>query len=207
MIRDCGTNFPPKQLSMIILDTDIIRLPDTNIPNMYDLRSYRQGDEFSWANTLKLGGFMDWNVERVLQYLEEPERREGSSVVAHEGEVIAATFASRTTNRGPSDVADTMSNEYHGLYEDQSLEGVVDYVVTRPIHQGQGLGRATTMNVIKFLADRGCKTVSLTTDDWRLPAIHLYLSIGFRPVMNRKDMLSRWQKVLNKLKERGFEYP
>lgn len=207
MIRDCGTHFPPKQLSMIILDTDIIRLPDTNIPNMYDLRSYRRGDESSWADTLRLGGFTDWNVERVLQYLEEPERMKGSSVVAYEGEVIAATFASRTTNRSPSDVADNMINEYQGLCGDQSLEGVVDYVVTRPIHQGQGLGRATTMSVTKFLADRGCKIVSLTTDDWRLPAIRLYLSIGFRPMMNRKDMPSRWQKVLNKLKESGFEYP
>ena len=77
--------------------------------------------------------------------------------------------------------------------------GVLDYVVTHPEHRGKGLGRATCIEVSRFLVDRGCKSVSLGTDDWRLPAIHIYLSMGFRPVMNRNDMPGRWAAVYENL--------
>ena len=121
----------------------------------------------------------------------------GSCVVAHAADIVSATFASRASYRGVA--LSTLSS-------DPSNEGVVDYVVTRPDHQGKGLGRATTVCVTKFLIARGYKTVSLSTDEWRLPAIHIYLSLGFKPVMNREDMPGRWEVVLNKLEEGGRGY-
>ncbi len=42
--------------------------------------------------------------------------------------------------------------------------------------------------------------VMLFTDDWRLPAIGLYLSMGFEPQMNREDMPGRWDRIRAKLK-------
>ena len=36
--------------------------------------------------------------------------------------------------------------------------------------------------------------------------VHIYLSMGFKPVMNREDMPGRWEAVLNRLKESGREY-
>lgn len=187
-----------KQLSMCFQADEVKNLPDTEVPMAYDVRAFQPGDESSWAKTLNLCGFTTWDVEKVRQYLEEPERLEGSILVVYLGEVIAATFASRASNRGkPSSP----------LSDDPSHEGVVDYVVTHPKHQGQGLGRATIARVTKFLVDRGCKIVSLTTDEWRLPAIHIYLSLGFKPVMNGKKMPARWETVFNKLKEHGHEYP
>jgi len=187
----------PKQLSMVFQAAEVGILPGIELPRGYELRAFRPGDEESWAKTLNLGGFTNWNAPKVIRYLEDPERRVGSCVVAHTADIASATFASRAANRETS--LSTLSS-------DHSNEGVVDYVVTRPDHRGKGLGRATTVYVTKFLIARGCKTVSLNTDEWRLPAIHIYLSLGFKPVMNREDMPGRWEVVLNKLEEGGREY-
>ena len=121
----------------------------------------------------------------------------GSRLVEHDGRIVAATFASRIGNQPHKpDVGGGDSSEI----------GVLDFVVTHPDHRGKGLGRATCTEVARFLVSRGCKTITLGTDDWRLPAIHIYLSMGFRPVMNRNDMPGRWAAVYENLKETGRDH-
>ena len=88
----------------------------------------------------------------------------------------------------------------------ERAQGVLDFVVTHPDHRGRGLGRATCTAVSKFFIDRDCTSISLKTDDWRLPAIHLYLSLGFKPVMNRTDMPERWATIYKNLKETGRDH-
>ena len=197
MNEQSNTELPPKQLFMVIDAAAVRRLLDVPVPEGYVLRTYRPGDEVSWSRTLKLGGFTNWDVEKVLEYVENAERRAGSQLVEHEGEIVAATFASRISNRPPG---------APGVLDDPSKEGVLDYVVTDPSHQGHGLGRITCTEVSRFLIDHGCEVVSLKTDDCRLPAIHIYLSMGYKPVMHREDMPGRWEKVINELKESGREY-
>ena len=188
---------PPKQLTMVMDAAAIGRLPDVVPPDGYIARTYRPGDAASWADTLQAGGFEEWGEARVEEFLEVNERREGSSLIEHEGRIVAATFASRVSNRPPTIGVSGA---------DPSEEGMIDYVVTHPEHRGKGLGRVTCTEVARFLVARGCKAVSLNTDDWRLPAIHLYLSMGLEPVMNREDMPARWAAVYEKLKESGRDY-
>ena len=52
-----------------------------------------------------------------------------------------------------------------------------------------------------FFAEQGYESIILLTDDWRLPAIGLYLSLGFDPVMEREDMPSRWQAIMAELEK------
>ena len=190
---------PPKQLRMVIVEASVARLPDVALPDGYFMRHYRWGDADSWASLLGMGNFGNcWGADRVSNYLEDAVRREGSRLVEHEGRIVAGTFASRVSNRPSlSPVCGTES----------SREGVLDYVVTHPDHRGKGLGRATCTEVVRYLVTHGCKSVSLNTDDWRLAAIHIYLSMGFRPVMNRNDMLDRWTAVYDKLKEQRRDHP
>ncbi len=178
---------PNKQLSMVINEVAARRLPDVPLPDGYVMRAYQTGDENSWAETLQACGFEDWNHAEVRAYLEDTERLEGSRVVDYEGQVVAGTFASRNTD----DASDTVPEDTDNPQE----EGVLDFVVTHPDHRGRGLARATCTEVSKFFVYLGCQSISLLTDDWRLPAIHVYLSLGFKPVMNRHDMPSRWAVV------------
>ena len=188
---------PPKQLSMVIDEATVDRLPDVQLPAGYVIRPCRPGDTASWADALRAGGFESWGEEQVLEFLEDAERPEGSRLVEHDGRIVAATFASRISIRPSLTLAGG---------GDTSEEGALDYVVTHPDHRSLGLGRATCTEVSRFLVARGYKTVSLGTDDWRLPAIHIYLSMGFRPIMNRNDMPARWAAVYEKLKENGRDY-
>lgn len=180
---------------MVIGAAGVGAMPDVGAPEGYALRRYRPGDEESMGATLRAAGFTDWDADRVLGYLEDADRQRGSAVVAFGGRIVASTFASRM-------LADRVS-PVTGKPGEPPREGVLDYVATHPDHQGRGLGRATCTAVSRYLVGQGCETVSLLTDDWRLPAIHLYLSLGYEPVMNREDMPGRWARVMEGLGRSG----
>ncbi len=193
-----GGDLPAKQLCMVIDSAGVRAMPDVVLPDRYVPRTYREGDEVTLAGTLRAAGFADWDTERVLGYLEDGDRRAGSAVVEFEGSIVASTFASRMSSETVNPVT--------GKQGQPRREGVLDYVATHSDHQGHGLGRATCTAVSRYLVDQGCETVSLWTDDWRLPAIHLYLSLGYRPVVNRGDMPERWAKVITELEKQGHAH-
>ena len=188
---------PPKQLIMVIDAASVSRLPDVPLPDGYVIRSPRTADIESWADTLVAGGFETWSEDRVREYLQDPERLEGSHVVEQGGHVVAGTFASRIERR-----LVTADDSDKG----QPEEAILDFVVTHPDHRGMGLASAACTGVSRFFIARGYKKVWLGTDDWRLPAIHVYLSLGYRPVINRSDMPARWAAVYEKLKESGRDH-
>ncbi|MCY3960036.1 MAG: GNAT family N-acetyltransferase [Chloroflexi bacterium] len=186
---------PARQLCMAICAVHVHGLAGVVLPDGYELRCYRPSDTDSLTATLRASGFGDWDAARVLAYLDDPDRRAGSAVVAFDGRVVASTFASRMSSDRVSPLT--------GKPGEPQREGVLDYVATHPDHRGRGLGRATCTAVSHYLVEQGCEMVSLLTDDWRLPAIHLYLSLGYEPVMNRADMPGRWARVRTVLERLG----
>lgn len=167
------------QLSMTISSAKAFDLPQAIVPEGYALRQYEPGDEESWLALIQTGDFANWDMDRLVTFLEPSERREGSRVVAFGNKIVAATFASRR--------------------EPPQNTGVLDYVVSHPDHRGFGLGRAVCTSVLEFLVERGYDDISLHTDDWRLPAIGLYISLGFDTDVTREDMPARWQAIADKL--------
>ena len=170
--------YEPRQLSMTVRGDRLLRLADTQLPEGYLLRRCRASDSGAIAGVLDACGFQGWTARRVADYLAEPERRDGSRVVARGNRVVASTFAS---------------------WQETGRIGVLDYVACHPDHRGRGLGRAVCLGVLRFFAGRGYESVTLLTDDVRLPAIALYLSLGFAPDMTRDDMPGRWQEIMRQL--------
>ncbi len=180
-------------------------IPISDLPVGYELRGYEPGDESKWADLINLGGFgQKFDADRVIEYMESPERLAGSSIVVKEGEILAATFA-------------TIQHESTNLSS-------LDYVVSHPDYRGLGLGRIVCEAVVNYFVEIGRNDVILHTDDWRLPALGLYLSMGFVPnlicatdihlrppdnpqdddfVKSQKDILKRWDSVNQKLRERN----
>ena len=170
--------YPPQQLSMSICGDRLLGLSGAGVPDGYLLRQCRASDSDGIAGVLDASGFQGWTVGRVADYLAEPERRDGSRVVARGTRIVASTFAS---------------------WQEMGRIGVLDYVACHPEHRGRGLGRAVCSGVLEFFAGRGYESVTLLTDDVRLPAIALYLSLGFAPEMTRGDMPGRWEKIMRQL--------
>ena len=148
-------------------------------PAGYSVRTYRPGDEEGWIELIHRAGFKRWTRRHFDEFMDAPERRQGSHLVEHDGLLVAATFAS--------------------CYRRESRLGSVDYVVCLPEYRGRRLGRLTTVAVMKYLFERDYESVVLSTDDDRWPALKIYSEIGFRPVINRIDMAARWRDVRSQL--------
>lgn len=174
------------QLSMVI-DADTVRgLTSTPLADGYTLREYRPGDEDTWIPLVNMGQFSSvWDLAKFENYMAQHERKEGSRVIVNSQGVVAATFAS------------VQEGDHH-----MGHIGRLDFVVSHPDQRGHGLGRVVCTEVARYLVDRGYSRIILFTDDWRLPAIGLYLSMGFEPQTDQKDMSERWDAVFQHLNER-----
>lgn len=69
-----------------------------------------------------------------------------------------------------------------------------------PNHRGKGLGRIVTIAAMQYVFEKGIETMFLTTDDFRIPAIKLYLQLGWIPEIDDEEMLNRWRKIASELK-------
>ncbi len=79
-------------------------------------------------------------------------------------------------------------------------EGWFRMVGTVPEARGTGAGRLICEVMIQSLVARGYKTIALATDDDRIPAITLYLSLGFEPIIFDEEHKERWAKVMEQIK-------
>ena len=89
------SDLPRKQLSMVITAEQARRMPEPVLPPGYELRGYLPSDENSWIETINTGEFGSlWDRGYFEEYIQGPERMECSRLVARDGQVVAATFAS-----------------------------------------------------------------------------------------------------------------
>ena len=155
--------------------------PPAAVPAGYELGTLRDGERESYVRLMRRAGFSDWG-ERELRGVDGSVLPDGLFVVRKvpEGAVVATAVAGhRPTTIHP-----------HG--------GELGWVATDPDHLGRGLGRAVCAAAVARLRSAGYRRIYLLTDDFRLPAIALYLRLGFRPlVLEGQDR--RWSEVLDRL--------
>ena len=143
-------------------------------PNGFELCSYDVRFDDEIRALLAVAGFPSLAGDRFqTDLIRQEEAKEGSCLVLYEGRVVGAAFA--------------------GRFDD--TDGRIDYVVADPNLRGNGIGVGVCTGVTKYLLERGYQTVTLHTDDWRMPAIETYQKLGFEPVLFREDMKARWDAV------------
>lgn len=79
----------------------------------------------------------------------------------------------------------------------------LQWVVGHADHLGTGSGRATVAAATQVLADLAPRYSYLSTDDFRLPAINIYLKLGWQPLLFQQEQIARWAMVFEKL---GMEF-
>lgn len=84
-------------------------------------------------------------------------------------------------------------------------EGWLRMVASLPSAQGKGAGRLVCLRALYALKEEGYPSVVLSTDDFRLPAIRMYLRLGFQPLMTHESHPERWEKVFAELNSRENE--
>ena len=88
------------------------------------------------------------------------------------------------------------------LLSDDPETAVLHMVGTRREAKGLGAGGAVCAACINYAIAHGIKSMTLKTDEFRIPAIRIYYKLGFRPLLFEPDMRERWTGVM---KEMGWE--
>lgn len=85
---------------------------------------------------------------------------------------------------------------YHGTgYPHRPAGGQLAWLMTDPAHSGRGLGTILAAAVTNHLLEAGYRQPFLRTDDDRLPAIALYLRLGWQPDLQLAGARDRWQRI------------
>ncbi|MEJ5250488.1 MAG: GNAT family N-acetyltransferase [Chthonomonadetes bacterium] len=186
--RIWGTEAEPKpQLQMIYPPHRFTSVPEPPLPEGYRLRNIRPGEEEKYLALMRKVGFAEgWTVADVQRFMRNVLPG-GFFVVEHvsTGDLVATAMANHSPN------------------EQHPNAGVLDWVAADPAHQGKGLGKVVVYAVVRLLVQRGYQRIYLLTDDWRLPAIATYLSLGWEPYIYNEEMDVRWQKVREALSRRS----
>src|SRR5262249_36151393 len=146
------------------LDAALAQLPDG-----YHLRTYRPGDEATWAEIMNTGELGPWDVART--------RAELTGCPDPQFDAEGLFFVTAAPEERPVGSARAWLLD---LLETQT--GVLHMVCVRPEHRGRRLSHALCLAVLHRFRQRGFRRVLLNTHDWRLGAIKVYLELGFRPV-------------------------
>lgn len=168
------------QLHMVLDPSVLDNPPEVRLKSGYEMRTYRDGDAEEFIALHHKAGFANWS-EDILNWCLEHALPDGIFIATHKGKMVATAMAT------------------HHPTKEHPAGGELGWVSGDPEHAGRGLGRAVCAAVIRRYAQAGYHHVYLSTDDWRLPAISVYLKLGFRPHLYKEGMAERWDAVRAKL--------
>ena len=157
---------------------DITHLPPLALPEGFSLHSHIEGQDKNWEELIEkaFGTHFSFNDFIVNGGGYKPEY---VLYIAKDGvDIATATAVEKDIFPG---------------------EGWFRMIGTAPEARGLGAGKLVCLAALHSLAARGYKSVVLSTDDARIPAIKLYLSLGFEPIFTHESHEERWKNVLEKI--------
>jgi len=173
---------PLPQLEMLRDHLD--DLPEIQVPDGYELRSYQPGDDQAWCDIMEGNVGRNWTAELFEQKMSSDPRFSPDALffALHEESPVASACAWR-----PS--------------PEEEVVGDVHMVGALDDHRGKGLGHLVNSAVLHKLKEQGFQKAHLKTDDWRLAAINSYLKAGFEPLNTHISHAERWDLILEKISE------
>ena len=153
------------------------------VPAGYGLRQFRKGDEGPYDDLFHLAFADDGRFPETLGRTLEG----GFFVIEH--------FASH--NLVASCVA------MRGSSSPRHQTGQLGWLMTDPSHTRRGLGTLVAAAVTDRLVAEGYDRPFLGTEDFRTPAMAIYIHLGWRPYLYREEMEARWQNIYQSL---GLEF-
>jgi mycothiol synthase len=170
------------QVQMVWPERLLNARPPVSISPEYRLRTYQPGDEPHFYKLMELAGWPGWNDEKLRPWLFRILPEGWFMVVyAASGELVATAMA---------------LHDHTWLYP---FCGEVGWVAGDPAHAGQGLGMAVSAAVTARFMDAGYRNIHLYTEHWRLPALKIYLKLGYIPFLVTPKMTEPWRAICAQL--------
>ena len=161
------------QLKMYLFpERDVI--PPLEVPEGFEIRPLKRGDEEQYLAMRPMSGFTEWDRARLDEYLNGPAKRVMLLVDKASGTFAQAASAESYTEEGT---------------------GQFGWLLSNPAYRGRGLGRPISIATMQALKEEGFKRFAIFTDDFRVPALRIYLKLGWHPVYHADDMEGRWTAI------------
>ena len=170
------------QLQMLWPELRLPSPPSIAVPDGFALRTYRPEDDRPLVQLMNRAGFSGWGPADLKAWL--PRALPDGYFLGIEKEtnrMVATTLAAHS----PSSL--------------HPFGGELAWAAVDPDYRGRGLGYATCAAVTRRFIDAGYRRIYLKTDDYRLPAIKLYLTLGYVPFLFEESMPTRWERVCQQL--------
>lgn len=156
--------------------------PQIRVPDGYRLRVYNPGDKGAYLNLMKEAGFAAFTDTVFLEW-QKKILPNGLFLIEHLAthQLAATTLAA------------------HNPVDLHPYGGELGWVAGSPAHAGKGLGKAACAAVTARFISAGYERIYLKTDDFRLPAVKIYLQSGYVPFLYLDEMEDRWKAVCSAL--------
>ena len=180
---------PAELKSTLFLLWPLARLtdpPEVRVPEGYALRTHQRGDEAAWRTIQN-------PVEPVPPQLDLDQLlKRYLSLVLPNGLFFAIHLASGEAVA----TAGALHSTRDGMFP---FGGELGWVATLPAHQSKGLGTAVSAAATRRLIGAGYESIRVGTQDQNLPAIKVYLRLGYVPYLYASDMAERWRQICAEL--------
>jgi mycothiol synthase len=150
------------------------------MPVGYTLRTYRECDEPSLLNLL--GSDDESMTEKEWHQYRNMLLPNGLFLVEanHSSDLVGTAGAVHNPNPG----------RYYFPFG-----GELGYLMVARDHRKQGLGVAVCAAVVGRFLSAGYENIRVCVQEHRLPAIRLYLNLGFQPFLHSTQVEKRWLRV------------
>ena len=160
-------------------------LPEFALPARWSVRWYQPGDETSWFRIQQA-------AERQHEITPGLFRRQFGQDERLLGE--RQCYLLDPDNQPAGTATAWFDDDFEG-----GQWGRVHWVAILPEHQGQGLGSPLMIAVCRRLRELGYDRAFLRTAANRIPAIRLYLRLGFEPHPRNAEEERLWPQILARL--------
>ena len=159
-----------------MLKQNMSDIPGPNVAGGYVLRPIRKGEHRQWEELCDKAFNSAHSFKTVVE--EKDGYVEDGVFVIMDGDRLIATGTALCTHAHPEGC------------------GYVHMIAADSQYSGKKLGYEITAAVLRRLRDGGFASAELTTDDFRLPAIKVYNSLGFIPDLTIDGtMRGRWEAI------------
>ncbi len=118
------------QLQMILPKKSLIAPPVTTLPEGYSLRIYAKGDEQRFYEIMELSGWSGWNDEKLAPWIVRIPPKSWFMIIHEASNQIVASAMG-----------------LHNYTDEHPFGGELGWLVSDPVHSGQGLGLAVSSAV------------------------------------------------------------
>lgn len=165
-----------------MLRRDLQPVPWHPPPPPYVLRPYRPGDVDTWVQVHRQAERYHADISADLFHRE----------FGRDDDLLAARQLFLCDGAG---AAVGTATAWLGAAPDERHLGRIHWVAVVPAAQGRGLGRALVAALCQRFVDLGHAAAFLTTETVRVPAICMYLKLGFVPQLRDAADRRAWQSV------------